>query len=87
MTGYELRLWRKGMGWSSDKAAEELGVSLRTWKDYENAAKVKRVVELATVTLSLAAAIPDLEHRKTPKERVINMLLTLTGSAGLRGRR
>ena len=35
MTGYELRLWRKGMGWSSDKAAEELGVSLRTWKEYE----------------------------------------------------
>ncbi|EBA3736838.1 XRE family transcriptional regulator, partial [Salmonella enterica] len=25
MTGYELRLWRKGLGWSSDRAAEELG--------------------------------------------------------------
>ncbi|MBY6260091.1 XRE family transcriptional regulator [Phytobacter diazotrophicus] len=87
MTGYELRLWRKGMNWSSDRAAEELGVSLRTWKDYENAAEVKRCVELATVTLSLAAAIPVFENRKTSKERVINMLMTLTGSVGLNGRR
>lgn len=29
MTGYELRLWRKGLGWSRDRAAEELGVCLR----------------------------------------------------------
>ncbi|MGX9867163.1 XRE family transcriptional regulator [Enterobacter mori] len=87
MTGYELRLWRKGMNWSSDRAAEELGVSLRTWKDYENAEEVKRCVELATVTLSLAATIPVFENRKTSKERVINMLMTLTGSAGLRERR
>ena len=48
MTGYELRLWRKGMNWSSDRAAEELGVSLRTWKVYEKSEKVSRVVELAT---------------------------------------
>ncbi|MNE38122.1 hypothetical protein D3C80_1320070 [compost metagenome] len=87
MTGYELRLWRKGMNWSSDRAAEELGVSLRTWKDYENAEKVKRVVELATVTLSLASEIPVFVQRKTTKERVVNIILTLTGSAGLRGRR
>jgi transcriptional regulator with XRE-family HTH domain len=37
MTGYELRLWRKGLGWSRDKAAEQLDISLRTYKDYENA--------------------------------------------------
>lgn len=30
MTGYELRLWRKGLGWSRDKAAEQLDISLRT---------------------------------------------------------
>ncbi|CAI9394793.1 MULTISPECIES: hypothetical protein [Enterobacteriaceae] len=86
MTGYELRLWRKGMNWSSDRAAEELGVSLRTWKVYEKSEKVTRVVELATITLSLAAALPYFEHRKTSKERIVNRIQTLTGSAGLRGR-
>ncbi|HED2435715.1 helix-turn-helix domain-containing protein [Leclercia adecarboxylata] len=87
MTGYELRLWRKGMGWSSDKAAEELGVSLRTWKEYEKAAEVKRVVELATVSLSLAATFPTFELRQTTKERMLNMVLALVNSAGLKGRR
>lgn len=32
MTGYELRLWRKGMGWDQERAAEELGKCLRTYK-------------------------------------------------------
>lgn len=32
MTGYELRLWRKGLGWSRDRAADELGVCLRSYK-------------------------------------------------------
>jgi len=87
MTGYELRLWRKGMNWSSDRAAEELGVSLRTWKVYEKSEKVSRVVELATVTLSIAAAVPSFGHRKTTKEKIITMIQTLTGAAGLIGRR
>ena len=87
MTGYELRLWRKGMGWSSDKAAEELGISLRTWKDYEKAAEVKRVVELATVALSLAATFPTFEHRQTTKARMLNMVLAIMNSAGLKWRR
>lgn len=69
MTGYELRLWRKGMNWSSDRAAEELGVSLRTWKVYEKSEKVSRVVELATVTLSVAAAVPPSDTGKPPKKR------------------
>lgn len=42
MTGFELRLWRKSLGWSRDRAAEELGVCLRSYKDYENASEVKR---------------------------------------------
>lgn len=86
MTGYELRLWRKGMGWSSDRAAEELGISLRTWKEYENAAEVKRVVVLATVSLSLAATCPTFERRETTKARMLNMVLALMHSAGLKGR-
>uniref|UniRef100_UPI000BB74E80 hypothetical protein n=1 Tax=Enterobacter hormaechei TaxID=158836 RepID=UPI000BB74E80 len=83
----ELRLWRKGMNWSSDRAAEELEVSLRTWKVYEKSEKVSRVVELATVTLSIAASVPSFGHRKNTKEKIITMIQTLTGAAGLIGRR
>lgn len=36
MTGFELRLWRRGLDWTQERAAEELGVSLRTYKTYEN---------------------------------------------------
>ncbi|ECK6662626.1 XRE family transcriptional regulator, partial [Salmonella enterica] len=53
MTGYELRLWRKGLGWSSDRAAEELGVCLRSYKAYENADQIKRNIALATVSLTV----------------------------------
>ena len=63
MTGYELRLWRKGLGWSRDKAAEQLDISLRTYKDYENAPCLKRSIALATVTLSLIGpAAPDSDR-------------------------
>ncbi|WP_141393860.1 hypothetical protein, partial [Enterobacter hormaechei] len=80
-------LWRKGMNWSSDRADEELGVSLRKWKVYEKSEKVARVVELANVTLSIAAAVPSFGHRKNTKEKIITMIQTLTGAAGLIGRR
>ncbi|WP_217990530.1 hypothetical protein, partial [Enterobacter hormaechei] len=75
------------MKWSSDRADEELGVSLRTWKVYEKSEKVSRVVELATVTHSIAAAVPSFGHRKNTKEKIITMIQTLTGAAGLIGRR
>ena len=32
MTGWKLRLWRKGMMWSRERAAAELGVSLHTYQ-------------------------------------------------------
>ena len=35
MTGFELRLWRRGCGWTQERAAEELGISLRTYITYE----------------------------------------------------
>ncbi|EYI12076.1 YgeA [Salmonella enterica subsp. enterica serovar Heidelberg str. N4630] len=31
MTGWELRIWRKSMLWSREKAAREFGVTQRTW--------------------------------------------------------
>lgn len=35
MTGYELKLWRRGMNWTQERAAEEFGISLATYKRYE----------------------------------------------------
>ncbi len=38
MTGYELKLWRRGMNWTQERAAEEFGISLATYKRYEKGA-------------------------------------------------
>ncbi|EJF5840437.1 helix-turn-helix transcriptional regulator, partial [Salmonella enterica] len=48
MTGWELKLWRKGMCWSRERAAREMGVSLRTWHTWENAEQVDVMVRYAT---------------------------------------
>lgn len=62
MTGFELRLWRRGLDWTQERAAEELGVSLRTYKTYENtvpkqtailAAQALAVRELMTSNLDV----------------------------------
>lgn len=47
MTGFELRIWRRGYSWTQERAAEELGVCLRTYKTYEKTAPPKTVI-LAT---------------------------------------
>lgn len=64
MTGYELRLWRKSLGWSRDRAAEELGVCLRAYKDYENVERVKRSIELATLALSTENLLDSMPQKK-----------------------
>ena len=74
MTGYDLRLWRKGLGWSRDRAAEELGVCLRAYKDYENADRVKRAIELATVALALGDLLPVFEKKTTSKRTMLDLL-------------
>lgn len=81
MTGYDLRLWRIGLGWSRDRAAEELGVSLRTWKDYENAPQVKRAVELATIALSIQDMLPRIQDRQVSKQRMSDMLKAVMADA------
>ncbi len=53
MSGFELRLWRRGMHWDQVRAAEELGVSLRSYKRYEKSPKVTKLVALATFALSV----------------------------------
>lgn len=49
MTGFELRLWRRGLDWTQERAAEELGVSLRTYKTYENTAPKKTATQALAV--------------------------------------
>lgn len=79
MTGWELKLWRRGMCWSREKAAREMGVSLRTWHDWENAQEVSRQTELATIALSTNQLLPDWRKhpRKHPREAMIMMLESL----------
>ncbi|EAA4401342.1 XRE family transcriptional regulator [Salmonella enterica subsp. enterica] len=62
MTGWELRLWRKGMCWSREKAAREFGVTLRTWHAWENAEQVDVTVWRTTQALSVLDLLP-LMHR------------------------
>lgn len=65
MTGYELRLWRKGMGWDQERAAEELGKCLRSYKTYEKSHEIERVVELATRALTLKSLLPALSEKNS----------------------
>lgn len=58
MKGFELRLWRKGMEWTQERAAEALGVSLRTYVSWEKRG-CNRLVDLATSQLSLRDVWPD----------------------------
>ncbi|HEY3591131.1 MAG TPA: hypothetical protein VGL07_13855 [Buttiauxella sp.] len=76
MTGYELRLWRKGMGWDQERAAEELGKCLRTYKAYEKSAHIDRIAELATRSLTLAALLPALSGKNSTEIcRVLGTLI------------
>ena len=54
MNGFELKLWRKSMNWTQERAAEELGVVLRTYQGWEKRKEVPKVVTLATKGLSLS---------------------------------
>ncbi|MBD8165434.1 MULTISPECIES: XRE family transcriptional regulator [Erwinia] len=74
MTGYELRLWRKGMNWDRERAAEELGVCLRAYKTYENTLEVKRSIALATVTLSLESLMPAVRKRQIGGKQLMTLL-------------
>lgn len=54
MSGFELRVWRRGMNWTQERAAIELGVVLRTYQGWESRKEVPRLVALATKALSLS---------------------------------
>ncbi|MGJ0637215.1 helix-turn-helix domain-containing protein [Xenorhabdus bovienii] len=77
MTGYELRLWRKGFNWEQERAAEELGVSRRAYQNYEKNGPSK-VVILATRSLSLQMMWPEIiKHGPLSKELTfLNRIMT-----------
>ncbi|ORM78904.1 helix-turn-helix domain-containing protein [Pantoea eucrina] len=81
MTGWQLRLWRKSLLWSREQAARELGVSLRTYKDYENAKTVKRAIAMASVTLTLINVMPALRSDQLSKDLLLQMLQKMTDGA------
>lgn len=83
MTGWQLKLWRKSLLWSRERAAAELGVSLRTYKDYENTEQVKRAVAMATVTLTLINEMPALQSDRVSKELLMQMLREMTNAEAL----
>lgn len=75
MTGYELRLWRKGFRWDQERAAEELGVSVRTYKSYEKkVGDVSKTVELATYALSLRSLYPELADPGLSPDAILQLL-------------
>ena len=80
MTGWQLKLWRRSLLWNRERAATELGISLRTYKDYENADTVKRSVASATVTLSLINMLPSLQSQEISKENLVRLLLRMTST-------
>ncbi|BAO36970.1 TPA: helix-turn-helix domain-containing protein [Serratia marcescens] len=71
MTGFELKLWRTGLGWTQEQAAKEFGISMRTYIRYEHG-KPPRAIELAIQALSLAALLPEIDvlPAETLRQRV-----------------
>ncbi len=61
MTGWELRIWRKSMLWSREKAAREFGVTQRTWHAWENAVQVDVTVWRTTQALSVRDLLPHMQ--------------------------
>lgn len=76
MTGFELKLWRTGLDWTQERAAEEFGISMRTYIRYEQS-KPPRAIVLAIQALSLVAMLPDIET--LPVETLRQRIRTLAG--------
>jgi hypothetical protein len=74
MTGYELRIWRRGFGWDQERASEELGVCLRTYKTYEKSQEVSQVVVLAAQLLTLKSLLPVMIQKECSKEAAMTMI-------------
>ncbi|WP_413484551.1 helix-turn-helix domain-containing protein [Morganella psychrotolerans] len=76
MTGFELRLWRKGLNFTQEQAAAMFGLTRRTWNRYERNNPPK-IVDMAIIALSLTELKSDLYSstgRKLSKQ--IEILIT-----------
>lgn len=75
MTGYELKIWRRGYGWCQDIASEQLGVTRKTYARYEKLDNVPTTIVLATQALSLKKMLTELEV--STQERIIHLIKIL----------
>ncbi len=80
MTGWELRIWRKSMLWSREKAAREFGVTQRTWHARENAEQVDVTVWRTTRALSVRDLLPHMQGMR--KADIIRRLENELGGNG-----
>lgn len=80
MTGWELRIWRKSMLWSREKAAREFGVTQRTWHAWENAEQVDVTVWRTTQALSVRDLLPHMQGMR--KADIIRRLENELGGNG-----
>lgn len=81
MTGWELRIWRKSMLWSREKAAREFGVTQRTWHAWENAEQVDVTVWRTTQALSVRDLLPHMQGMR--KADIIRRLENELGEAAI----
>lgn len=72
MTGFDLILWRRGLNWTQERAAAELGISRTSLVKYEDSETVPRTIQLATVALTLKAEWPTLKTMS--KDRLLRQL-------------
>lgn len=63
LTGFELRLWRRGCGWTQERAAEELGISLRSYIKYELCAP-PLIITLASQAIEMKMKGQDRQQLK-----------------------
>ncbi|WP_336769042.1 XRE family transcriptional regulator [Pantoea endophytica] len=68
------------MRWNRERAATELGVSMRTYKNYENSDEIKRSVALATVTFSLVSILPAMKSEQVSRELLLRLLSDMAES-------
>lgn len=72
MTGFDLILWRRGLNWTQERAAAELGISRTSLVKYEDGETVPWTIQLATVALTLKAEWPTLKTMS--KDRLLRQL-------------
>ena len=78
MTGFELKLWRIGLGWTQERASEGFGISLRTYIRYEQG-EPPRVIILAIQALSLMNMRAEIDTlpAETLRQRIRSLAVNI----------